>query len=583
MREGQPLRPVTSFLPTAHHPVQAPKDVKTKAMEILAAVEKKKVKGDEIEKLDKESEASSKGAILEKHRSIDIKVRSPGPLSCLSHGPHDLVASSACSQTAFTKASQEVLDLSITEWAICAGVSFNALQHPKFKKILRDARGVSDRYGPPSRSRMGGDLLDTHFARAKEVVDDKLADLDLLRCTITSDGLTYQHTKFENFFLLKNGRRVFLGCEDCSEHMSEGGIINGTFVAEALIERISEVGARRVIQLVLDGASENEVAAEIVVAKWAWIIASHCLSHRSNLFMQDVGKIGTVRALLRDSEDLINFCHVHTGVYAQLMKECRAHLGKELGLIKAADTRFAGKYIGLHRVRRLKAPLRALAASAEFQNRNLPDENALTKVLDKDWWKRVDELLLAVWPAYKLLRIADTDKPVASKVAPYIDNLLDHLRRREDESQYGSEILKCAEDRFVGFCSDLHLAAYYLDPSVYQEVYGAGGPDDIAGPIMNMAERIFYGDEGCDAKVAETMADLGMYMSMAAPIFGRKHVWEAAKAMSAAEWWRVYGGSMPRLREVAMVTAVTGRVSILLREGPSEVQADQVKEACPAR
>jgi hypothetical protein len=53
-------------------------------------------------------------------------------------------------------------------------VSFHALQHPKFRKILHEARGVGDRYAVPNRSRMGGDLLDTHFARTKESVADKL-------------------------------------------------------------------------------------------------------------------------------------------------------------------------------------------------------------------------------------------------------------------------------------------------------------------------------------------------------------------------------------------------------------------------
>jgi hypothetical protein len=56
-------------------PLQAPKEVTQKAMELLGAVVKKKAKDEQLEKLDQEGEESRKGAILEKHRSIDIRVR----------------------------------------------------------------------------------------------------------------------------------------------------------------------------------------------------------------------------------------------------------------------------------------------------------------------------------------------------------------------------------------------------------------------------------------------------------------------------------------------------------------------------
>lgn len=139
--------------------------------------------------------------------------------------------------------------------------------------------------------------------------------------------MTYQKKPFSNYFLCLDGRVIFWSCDDCTEHLEEGGKKDGRFVAEGIIQVIEEVGPQNVLHVCLDGATVNDSAREMIEAKYKHITTSHCLMHLVNLLISDVvDECDEFQEMLRQHNDIINFCSNHHLIYAQVQVRRRCLL-----------------------------------------------------------------------------------------------------------------------------------------------------------------------------------------------------------------------------------------------------------------
>ena len=213
-------------------------------------------------------------------------------------------------------------------------------------------------------------------------------------------------------------------------------------------------------------------------------------------------------------------------------------------------------WIELHRLRRLLNAIRAVATSAEVNNCPMPGDEVLEKVITPFFSDDVDELIDTLWPGYKFLRIVDCDKPLISKVYPYMQALLNHLQDVKEETSYGQAIYDAAQARFGEYCGDIHKVAYFLDPMFIDEV--STTKEDTATPLMNMTEKVFpiiYPDatpsEMLDI-IAKAMGQWGGYRGRSLGLFAKENVWAAAKRMSAVDFWNVYGSHCPELAAFAI-------------------------------
>ena len=106
-------------------------------------------------------------------------------------------------------------------------------------------------------------------------------------------------------------------------------------------------------------------------------------------------------------------------IYAQFMAQSSlSNRGKKVGLLRGAGTRMAMWFYAMIRLLRLEMPLKATVHQQKF--RSLPlNESARMAVLDiqeAKFWKCLYILLRSVFPALKLLRYCDANKPSMDKI-----------------------------------------------------------------------------------------------------------------------------------------------------------------------
>jgi hypothetical protein len=128
-------------------------------------------------------------------------------------------------------------------------------------------------------------------------------------------------------------------------------------------------------------------------------------------------------------------------IYAQFMAQSSlSNRGKKVGLLRGAGTRMAMWFYAMIRLLRLENPLKATVHQEKF--RSLPlNESARMAVLDiqeAKFWKCLYVLLRSVFPALKLLRYCDANKPSMDKIfflshrtTQAIEKSLDSLNDKE--------------------------------------------------------------------------------------------------------------------------------------------------------
>ena len=103
------------------------------------------------------------------------------------------------------------------------------------------------------------------------------------------------------------------------------------------------------------------------------------------------------------------------GPYAMFQKHSQTfNGGVKIGLVRAADTRMAGFFYAFHRMLRLKPALEATVASVEFQSLRLTKSvvvKAVRFVQDKEMWNALHCLTRCLFPALRVLRLADKSEP----------------------------------------------------------------------------------------------------------------------------------------------------------------------------
>lgn len=185
------------------------------------------------------------------------------------------------------------------------------------------------------------------------------------------------------------------------------------------------------------------------------------------------------------------------------------HLGQELAFIKGTSTRMGKVIYQLHRLLRLRKPLTSMAASPEVCNTRIDGEEILKVILDPDFWKKLVRFLVLTWPMHHLLRMTDFDKPIIGFVYPYIHDFLSHLRNYRDEGETEAIIYRIACKRLEGYCGDLHMCAYFLNPFYFDEVYST--TLDTGTPMVEMARKFFHHDEDVSEKVHKVMEQWAAY------------------------------------------------------------------------
>lgn len=118
-----------------------------------------------------------------------------------------------------------------------------------------------------------------------------------------------------------------------------------------------------------DGASNVQKAGRVLSATYPRIVCTHGAEHVISLFFQDCFKTKVLNVFVKLSRKM--YAVFGSGAmhapYAIFQKYSKIYNnGKNIGLIRVAETRMAGQAISLQRLLRLKEPLQQTIESTEF-------------------------------------------------------------------------------------------------------------------------------------------------------------------------------------------------------------------------
>jgi hypothetical protein len=219
---------------------------------------------------------------------------------------------------------------------------------------------------------------------------------------------------------------------DCTEHMHSGGKKDATYIASLFDDYIEELDPHsyQLNLIIFDGASNVQKAGRLIEARHPQVSVFHGAEHVVSLFFSDVAKIPFVNSVIcnyRRVYRVFGSGSMHAP-YAMFQKQsANFNDGRSIGLLRPADTRMAGFFIAFHRMLRLRLPLMATLASAQYKNLKLKKnvvkqvENFLENTM---MWKALFVLVRCLFPPLRVLRLAD-------KCTPGMDQLYYFVRRTD--------------------------------------------------------------------------------------------------------------------------------------------------------
>lgn len=270
--------------------------------------------------------------------------------------------------------ADSMLTMSIADLIHSCGLPFSLASHVKFRRVLSLAKAVNSSYNPPSRNQISGALLDLNYSQyVKKNTDLLKKDCKFYGITLFGDGATIKRMPLIN--VLGSSPHIpacVLEIVNCSKRMEEAEKKDATYIANIFDKHITSLETTEpnsVDCLIFDGASNVQKAGRILQAKYPRLEILHGAEHVLSLFFQDIFKIKELKffnTIVKRAYKVFGSGSMQAP-YAIFQQQSRLfNNGKNIGLIRAAETRFGGYAIVMLRFIRLREPLMATITSAKF-------------------------------------------------------------------------------------------------------------------------------------------------------------------------------------------------------------------------
>ncbi len=264
--------------------------------------------------------------------------------------------------------------MAIADFIHSCGLPFRLADHPKFRHLLRIAKFMSARYNFPSRNQVATELLDVNFDTYKNhTIETLQKDINLFGLSFYGDGATVRRMPLIN--VMASGAYVHtavLEIINCTKHVEDGGKKDARYIASLFrphIDMFEELNPNCVDYCTFDGAANVQKAGEVLAAFYPRIVCTHGAEHVVSLFFKDCFESKVLYVFVKLSRKFYSVfgSGAMHGPYAIFQKYSRIYNnGKNIGLLRAAQTRMAGEAIALQRLLRLKEPLQQTVESMEF-------------------------------------------------------------------------------------------------------------------------------------------------------------------------------------------------------------------------
>ncbi|KAG2431587.1 hypothetical protein HYH02_013280 [Chlamydomonas schloesseri] len=327
---------------------------------------------------------------------------------------------------------------------------------------------------------------------------------------------------------------------------TEGATKDAAFYYRIMCEMIEEVGPQHVVMVATDNAPVCPAAGKMVEEKYPHIFWLPCTSHVMDLALEDLSKLDWVDGLTDSCNTAVKFIRNHQAPLSVF----RSH--SKLELLKPGETRFGTNVIMASRLEAVKEALQSTVVDAAF-NSWRDRQSAATQatsnqvrrfLLNEQSWERIGNLVLVSDPFMEIIRLADSQKPVAGKMFWRCHQAGEKLKEGAGSSLSQAkirEVVRIWDTRYAQLSSPLYAAGYVLDPEFWDH-----NVSEAMEGFTTVVERMLDPEAA-----AKAMVQLSAFRNKQG-IFGRASVLTSAKTLAGHEFWEQYGGGVSELQRVAV-------------------------------
>ncbi|XP_019244598.1 PREDICTED: uncharacterized protein LOC109224476 [Nicotiana attenuata] len=293
---------------------------------------------------------------------------------------------------------------------------------------------------------------------------------------------------------------LFLESVDSSDSSTDSTKLYSLFKST-----IDSIGAENVVQVVMDNASENVKAGDLMSAGYPHIYWTPCAAHFINLIFGDIFKE-------RPFSNVFN-----------------QRFTKQRSLVKPAKTRFATAFLTLHRVYEQKSNLNKLFVSDEYTSsaygRESRGRESLDIILSPSFWNNVVHALKIGGPLVKVLRLVDGEqRPPMGYLYEAIDRANEAIQASFSDQRKYKRVFEIIDKRWDSkLHSPLHAAGLVLNPELfYDNKEGILGDKHLWNGYYECIEKLIPKESVQDKIIeqfsiyrnAKQLFGVGAYLSM---------------------------------------------------------------------
>ncbi|KAG6481700.1 hypothetical protein ZIOFF_058319 [Zingiber officinale] len=472
-------------------------------------------------------------------------------------------------EKAFNLNARDELHSEIARLFYTGGLSFNIARNPHYVRAfsLATQRTIPG-YLPPGYNLLRTSLLQKEKAHIEKLLEPTKTAWKQKGVSICSDGWSdVQRRPLINIIAVCESGPMFLKAINC-----EGQYKDKIFISKLLINVINEVGHQNVVQVVTDNAPVCKAAGLLVEAKYPHIFWTPCVVHTLNLALKNIcaptdslqnkeafDECKWIAEVANDASLIKNFILNHN------MRLSMFNDNSNLKMLSLADIRFASTIIMLKRFRQIKKCLENMVISERWDVYKEDDvvkaRVVKYKILDDQFWEKIDYILAFTSPIYEMLRKVDTDQPCLHLVYEWWNEMIEKMRvaiskgAHSEDSKFYEVVHNILVERWNKSNTPLHCLAHYLNPRYYSHEWLQESPNrlpphrdiEVSRERKKCIER-YYSNSSERRSVNEEFASF----SAAIDDFSDNDAMRDRGLMSPTKWWVIHGASAPTLQSLAL-------------------------------
>jgi hypothetical protein len=222
--------------------------------------------------------------------------KSSAQMTLHSYQPHE--SQGGQRQSTVLEENEAVADTAIAHCIHGLNLSLSIGEKSLFQRMIVAARLTGPNYKCPDRNAIGGALLagnSQQVMNKNDCILTKFADVSGI--AMKGDGATIKKKPLFNIFAsAPNCPPIVLGVHDCTKHLARGGKKDAEYIAKQFLPHMRRLDPekKRICLFIVDGASNVQLAGQVVEAVFPMVSVLHGSEHLLSLFFSDIAKIPAI-------------------------------------------------------------------------------------------------------------------------------------------------------------------------------------------------------------------------------------------------------------------------------------------------